>query len=57
MVTADKHRQSIDHFMKFINQPTDGSGEITKTLDDNNVETIIDLVNLRSRVDNLFIRL
>ena len=54
MVTAEEHKQVIDHVMSLINQPSDGSGEISKTLDANNVETIIDLVNLRPRVDSLF---
>ena len=40
--------------MKLINQPTDGSGKISKTLDDNHVETIIDLVNIRMEVNTLF---
>ena len=53
MVTMDEHRQVIDHVMKLINQPTDGSGEISKILDANNVETILDVVNLISRVDTL----
>ena len=54
MITMDEHRQVIDHVMRLINQPTDGSGEISKTLAANNVETIIDLVNLRSTVHDIF---
>ena len=53
MVTAEEHKDVFAHVLKLIGESDDGTGEITKTLKDSNVNNILDLINLKSRVEQL----
>ena len=47
MVTSDEHESVMTHVLKLVGNPSDGTGEIEKTLKANGINTILDIFNLR----------
>ena len=55
MVTAEKHRSIMKHVICFGGDPNNGTGEIDKTLKENGIKDIPDIVNLQRSVVSTFI--
>ena len=46
MVTSDEHVSVMTHVLKLVGDPSDGTGEIEKTLKANGINTVLDILNL-----------